>query len=316
MARGKASQQQYTAAAATTSSSSSSSSSSSKTVSSSLDGVFNVGRLEDVLRDIASSMAENTRRIAQLERDSTQRVSTQAFAVFCEQMSDRLGMLDAKAERTDERLLVLETTGGPLADRHSRVLQTLEERQQQSVDKAALLAFKTELDDYVSACLQRFDADKANTSIVSALEASQHAVTRQLSAVQSLIACKIDRVEVPLLEAAGEKIESLCVFSDDATERMAATDVALTAHAEALASKQERAAAAAAAAKTATALQQKADLTEFNAHRAAFATTRRQAAAAAEQGDTAARLLREQMMLGELVAEMGDKLTATVRKCE
>ena len=62
--------------------------------------------------------------------------------------------------------------------------------------------------------------DKASKSIVSSLETSQHRLVEEILALQKLIGCKIDRVEVPLLDVASEKLQFLLDFQITADMRL------------------------------------------------------------------------------------------------
>jgi hypothetical protein len=62
--------------------------------------------------------------------------------------------------------------------------------------------------------------DKASKAIVSSLETSQHRLVEEILALQKLISCKIDRVEVPLLDVASEKLQFLLDFQTTADARL------------------------------------------------------------------------------------------------
>jgi hypothetical protein len=87
---------------------------------------------------------------------------------------------------------------------------------------------------------------------VSSLETSQHRLVEEVLALQKLLACKIDRVEVPLLDVAAEKLQFLLDFQSSADARIDRAEVELAHVSRALQSKEGRESAA----KTAAALRE------------------------------------------------------------
>lgn len=61
---------------------------------------------------------------------------------------------------------------------------------------------------------------RASTQAVASLEDSQHRILDEMVALQQLIACKVDRVEIPLLSAASDKLARAVGFAEEAGPRI------------------------------------------------------------------------------------------------
>jgi len=85
------------------------------------------------------------------------------------------------------------------------------------IDADAFEAYKQDADDALATAFQRLDDDKADSRQLDKLETAQRHLAQQLTAMQSTVACKMDKAELPLLEAVSDKIQALMNFREAAS---------------------------------------------------------------------------------------------------
>ena len=68
--------------------------------------------------------------------------------------------------------------------------------------------------------MDKIDKGKASQRCMDTVEDSQHRLLEQVVALQKMVSCKIDRVEIPLLHVATEKVEQLLDFQSETNTRL------------------------------------------------------------------------------------------------
>ena len=190
-------------------------------------------------------------RIDALERSAAQSVSVASFQALSARLESTIEHLNTQFGAIDQRL-------AEVTDEMAAVQLTLQ----------SLPALRADVDSKVDAETWRRGADesrtdlgtqlaslrneKASKAVVSSLETSQHRLVEEVLALQKLLACKIDRVEVPLLDVAAEKLQFLLDFQSSADARIDRAEVELAHVSRALQAKEGRESAA----KTAPALRE------------------------------------------------------------
>lgn len=127
-------------------------------------------------------------------------------------MNTQFGAIDTRLAEMSEEMASMQ---GVLAE-----LPALRELVDTKQDATAAGQHAEDARATVSEQLAALRNDKASKSIVSSLETSQHRLVEELLALQKLIGCKIDRVEVPLLDVASEKLQFLLDFQATADRRL------------------------------------------------------------------------------------------------
>ena len=112
----------------------------------------------------------------------------------------------------------------------------------QKVDIADFAQLKYDVSEAFDLHRQELDTSKASSDSVHNLEDSQRRLLEEVVALQQLIACKVDRVEVPLLNVAGEKLKKLVEFTEQCGPRLASLEDAVVTTSKIVSGKVDRAA--------------------------------------------------------------------------
>lgn len=185
----------------------------------SLSGFVNVGKLENVLAQLMAKMESQQHRIDSLEAQLSSSISLSAFNTYSARMEETITALQSRYDWLEKQTLALQEENVKLTQGYSalKILQhKLDDKIDASVYHEKLEEFHTQLVE----SLTSLKNDKASKTTVSAIESSQHKLVQEIMAMQKLVACKIDRVEVPLIDAAMEKMNLLLDFQDSASTRI------------------------------------------------------------------------------------------------
>jgi hypothetical protein len=129
-----------------------------------------------------------------------------------EAIERRFGDLEARMDTVEQSCAIV-------TDLKSRV-----DQMQIKLDKCALesdvTSGKEEVVDFVCRLNEEMRRIKADAGKVEKLETAHGQLLNEIVALQSLTACKVDRVEIPLLRASSDKIRELLAFKTDALPRI------------------------------------------------------------------------------------------------
>jgi hypothetical protein len=94
----------------------------------------------------------------------------------------------------------------------------------QKVDLADFAQLKFDVSEAFDLHRHELDEEKASRESVVSLEDSQRRLLEECVALQQLIACKVDRVEIPLLNVAGDKLKRLVTFAEQCGPRLSSLE--------------------------------------------------------------------------------------------
>ena len=165
------------------------------------------------------SQAAQQARIDVLERNAASSVSLSSFQSLSSRLESTIEHLNAQFGAIDQRLAEM----GDEMSEVQKTLATLPELRAQVEAKVDATLWRSRADE-ARASLQEqivaLKADKSSKQVVSSLEQSQHRLVEEVLALQKMLSCKIDRVEVPLLDVASEKLQFLMDFQSAADARL------------------------------------------------------------------------------------------------
>jgi hypothetical protein len=107
-------------------------------------------------------------------------------------------------------------------------------------DTAEFIQLKHDITEAFSLHREELNKSHATVNAVNALEDSQHRILEEVVAMQQLIACKVDRVEVPLLNVASDKLRRMVEFQEAALPRLDQLEEAVVTTSRVLAQKEDR----------------------------------------------------------------------------
>lgn len=166
-------------------------------------------------------MDQQSDRIAQLEFQL--KSAENSPYVMVNRMNDKVDTLlkafDERMTFLDEKVLVLQRTAD-LVNLHQQKIAGCEKLLTEKADLSELALTKGELQEEMDKNFTHLQSNKASISTVASLEESQHRILEEVVALQRLTACKVDRVEMPLLAAAVERMQKLITFQEETVPRL------------------------------------------------------------------------------------------------
>ena len=205
-------------------------------------------------------MSQNAQqaRIDQLERSAAESVSLSSFHALTSRVEATIDHLNTQFGSIDRRLSELDDQLAAMADTLT-ALPDLRASIDTKLDTETWTRRTEESRAFFSEQLAHVRNDKAAKAVVSSLETSQHRLVEEVLAVQKVLACKIDRVEVPLLDVASEKLQYLLDFQQAADARLDKSEADMAQLQRAIQTKEGRDSAAKAVAALREELSRKVD---------------------------------------------------------
>jgi DNA-binding FrmR family transcriptional regulator len=184
-----------------------------------LTGFLNVGKLEGVISAITTRLEAALSRIDALERTVAESVPLSSYRVLSTRVEQMVAHCNAHFGAVDERFGEISEEVTSMSERVA-ALPHMQAQIDARLEVAAFQHASESTRNELVASLTALRNEKASKSTVSSLESSQHRIVEELVALQAVIACKIDRVEVPLLDVASEKLQYLLDFQQTADARL------------------------------------------------------------------------------------------------
>ncbi|KMS94327.1 hypothetical protein BVRB_022520, partial [Beta vulgaris subsp. vulgaris] len=121
-------------------------------------------------------------------------------------------------------------------------LERLIRTQRDKADQVVMKEFNSQMNaevERIHHSLQDFDEHK---EAINRLDSGQRQLAKQLTALQELLSCKVDRVEVPLIQNAGERVKAADQFRLETGPKIESIESKLEKLEEQIDSKEERSA--------------------------------------------------------------------------
>ena len=184
--------------------------------------------LEHYLAAITTRLQQQDTLINTLQSAVTSHVSVAAFSSFSNTLMQHMEKQEA---RLDQLQRIIDTLNVPelhnTLSRHDSELASHSAQLRDVSDKCAAAATVAYVDDRLSAVTDTLTSSIDGVRSMAApltshqrLDSSLHLMASQLSSMQSSIAHKIDRAEMPLIENIGHTVAQYARRMDDADHRM------------------------------------------------------------------------------------------------
>ena len=205
-----------------------------------VDDFINVVKLQTVMNSLVSRLDAQQTQIHRLEEELKQNTVTKgAMAAHAASVDERLSKIEEAIRRWTDAWGRIEEAAETIEDNAAR-LKELYDAQAMKADLGDFAQLKAEVHAELERKTEELAATRASASAVSSLEDSQHRILEEVVALQQLVACKIDRVEIPLLNAVSEKLQRSLAFTDEAAPRLQRLEEAAVATARVLAQKEDK----------------------------------------------------------------------------
>lgn len=209
-----------------------------------VDDFINVFKLQSVMNNLVSRLDAQQAHIQRLEDELRHNsLSARQFDAYSSQINERLAKVEQTVAGWTGAWRKIESSAEGIAAQ-GVALQECLEAVALKTDAAEFVQLKHDVAEAFALHRDEMGKSHASASIVSALEDSQHRLLEEVVAMQQLLACKVDRVEVPLLNVAGDKLRRLVEFQDAAAPRLEQLEEAVVTASRVLAQKEDREAVA------------------------------------------------------------------------
>lgn len=168
-----------------------------------LTGLFNLNKLEQMLTQMYNKLQSQTNIINELQLRPTIQQYNQ-LQVQIQSLTNTVEVLQNKYNDMEQI--------SDIVNEHATHIENIESTLENTPTNDDLTQLSNTLTNTINTAFQQLNNDKINKSMYTALEHSNKEVNNELRAVQALLAHKIDRSELPLLEQANHKLSELNEF--------------------------------------------------------------------------------------------------------
>lgn len=204
-----------------------------------MSSLINLSNLEHFLTNINTRLQQQETQIAALQQTLTNSISLTAFSAFSSTLLTHIEEQEQKINQLQQQIQTL-TTETTHIQTHSKTLTQQQEILKQTVNQQTLSSALQAVEDRLSDRIDGLKKDKATNHQVNHLESSQHLLMSQLTSLQSLLSHKIDRAELPLLDAANDKFSVLLDYQQSSQQRIERIEASLEAIDHTLTEKEDK----------------------------------------------------------------------------
>jgi len=205
----------------------------------SLSGLVNFGKLEDILHSLVGKIDAQQAEITRLQQEVDAKASVRAMQALQRRLDENLEMVERRFSAIEERVSELEELSVNIGV-NSRKIKNVESALESRLVSAEFAEFKEQILVTMERELTDIHKEKVGVNVVSSLEDSQHRLFEEVVALQKVLACKVDRVEIPLLDVASEKVKTLLDFRQDFIPRVEKVEQELESTKRALSLKESK----------------------------------------------------------------------------
>ena len=184
-----------------------------------LDEIVNVNKLTTIISSLSQRLVSQEQYIKELQLSVSKCVTTDEYHSMISKYDTLLNQMDQRVTAIEQRI---ESMNGPLEQINNNTsnISNLQLDLNQRITNENYMISTNELKEDINKQLKQIKLEKASRGVLQAVEDSQHRLVEQVLAYQKMLSCKVDRVEIPLLHAAAEKLQYLLEFKETSEPRL------------------------------------------------------------------------------------------------
>lgn len=192
----------------------------------SASGLLDYHKLEHLLDHLLRSSTEQQAKIAALELELANRPTKADLQAHQTAITQTVDTLTKRLTDMESRIARIEDLV-PTIRQDAASVQTILAAVPALATNAGLQQMEQKVTEQLHNTIEGLMADHVSRDCFSQLETSQRRLFEELVALQNMVACKIDRVEVPLLQASADRIKELIQSREEHSKRLQEIDASL-----------------------------------------------------------------------------------------
>mmetsp|Transcript_29828 Transcript_29828/g.47573 ORF Transcript_29828/g.47573 Transcript_29828/m.47573 type:complete len:382 (+) Transcript_29828:51-1196(+) len=189
----------------------------------SVSNLVNLSNLERVFTDIYDKLSTFSSRLDQLESGLASNVSLTRFLSLKNEYESNMNLMENRLKYLEESASEFK----PIIAKCTYNQESIEKLRENAKSLVSTQSFESSLNDLQSSVneqLEQMNNSKSNNERCKKLEESAKNLSQQMSAMESMLQCKVDKSQVPLIESCQKQLDSLERFRDQISQRVCIID--------------------------------------------------------------------------------------------
>eukprot|EP00484_Ammonia_sp_Unknown_P015724 CAMPEP_0197072912 /NCGR_PEP_ID=MMETSP1384-20130603/210337_1 /TAXON_ID=29189 /ORGANISM="Ammonia sp." /LENGTH=420 /DNA_ID=CAMNT_0042511735 /DNA_START=44 /DNA_END=1306 /DNA_ORIENTATION=- len=189
----------------------------------SVSNLVNLSNLERVFTDIYDKLSTFSSRLDQLESGLASNVSLTRFLSLKNEYESNMNLMENRLKYLEESASEFK----PIIAKCTYNQESIEKLRENAKSLVSTQSFESSLNDLQSSVNEQLDQmnnSKSNNERCKKLEESAKNLSQQMSAMESMLQCKVDKSQVPLIESCQKQLDSLERFRDQISQRVCIID--------------------------------------------------------------------------------------------
>ena len=178
----------------------------------SVSNLVNLSNLERVFSDVLESISKLNKRMDKLESDAASSVSLSRFLSLQNEYESNTTLFENRIKYLEQMVSDLKPTKQQTAYNEESI-DKLREQSKSLVTNESFEASMSDLELTISDKIEQIASTKCSTARTKKLEESTQDICAQISAMESMMQCKVDKSQVPLIESCQRQLEVECIHN-------------------------------------------------------------------------------------------------------
>eukprot|EP01084_Bolivina_argentea_P115872 205979_1 len=183
----------------------------------SVSNLVNLSNLQRVFDDIFDKISLMNSKIDKLETNISQNVSLTRFLSLSNEYSSNINLFENRIKYLEQNLSEMK----PIITKckyNEENINKLKNKNKSFITEETFDSSINDIEMTISDKMEQISSTKCNNERAKNLEQSTQTITKQIAAIESMLHCKVDKSQVPLIQSCQKQLDNLEIFRDEITE--------------------------------------------------------------------------------------------------
>jgi len=189
----------------------------------SVSNLVNLSNLERVFSEIFGKLSTINKRMDKMESDIASNVSLSNFLSLKNEYESNTNLFENRIKYLEENVSSIK----PIIQKstfNAENIDKLRDKQKECVTAESFQSSMSDFEEIISDKLEQISSAKSSNHRTKKLEESTKGICAQISAMESMLQCKVDKSQIPLVQSCQKQLDSLETFRDCMSQRVAVID--------------------------------------------------------------------------------------------
>ena len=172
----------------------------------SVSNLFNLSNLERVFSEIFDKISAANKRMDKIESDIASNVSLSSFLSLKNEYESNMNLFENRIKYLEENVSSIK----PIIQKstfNAENIEKLRDKTKECVTNEAFEASMSDFQEVISDKIKQISTTKSSNHRTKQLEESTKGICSQISAIESMLQCKVDKSQVPLIQSCQKHLD-------------------------------------------------------------------------------------------------------------